>query len=83
MVRPTGAGAGRADRVCRAVSGRLLGELELVPDLVPVPQPPADGVADGETVALGNDGVVRGAQGRDLAGVDISGRKLKDFKIVL
>ena len=53
-------------RTIRSSSGggvRLPHELELVPDLVPVPESPADGVADAEALALVDDLVVGGAQG--------------------
>ena len=46
-------------------------QLELVSDLIAIPQPPTNGIADGEALALRHDLVVGGAQGGDLAPVDV------------
>ena len=48
-----------------------LRQFQLVPYLVAVPQPPADGVADAQTVPVRHDLVVRDSQGRHGAAVRI------------
>ena len=48
-----------------------LRQFELVPYLVAVPQPPADGVADAQTVPVRHDLVVGDSQGRHGAAVRI------------
>ena len=57
-------------------------QLQLVSDLVPISQPPTNSVADGETFAFGDNFIVGGAQGGDLAAVDVLGVALERRDLV-
>ena len=56
-------------------SDSLLGQLELVADFVAVAESATDGVADAETLTLGHDLVVGGAQRGHLAAVNVSEKR--------